>query len=52
MGNVQEVVLVHEDITARRNTESALRDSEERLRLALEAGTMGRLGLERMHWRT
>ncbi len=41
MGNVQEVVLVHDDITARRNTESALRDSEERLRLALEAGTMG-----------
>lgn len=40
-GNVREVILVHEDITARRRTDMALRDSEERLRLALEAGHMG-----------
>lgn len=40
-GNVQQVVIVHEDITARQYAEMALRDSEERLRLALEAGRMG-----------
>ncbi|HEX6241189.1 MAG TPA: PAS domain-containing protein, partial [Polyangiales bacterium] len=32
-GRLQEVVLVHEDITARLRTESALRESEEKLRL-------------------
>lgn len=32
-GQVREVVLVHEDITARRRAESALRASEEKLRL-------------------
>jgi PAS domain S-box-containing protein len=33
VGRVQEVVLVHEDITARMRAESALRESEEKLRL-------------------
>ena len=32
-GRVQQVVLVHEDITARRHAESALRESEEKFRL-------------------
>jgi PAS domain S-box-containing protein len=32
-GAVREVVLVHEDITARRQAEGALRESEEKLRL-------------------
>ena len=40
-GRIEEVVVVHEDITARKNTDIALRESEERLRLALEAGRMG-----------
>ncbi|AMV17382.1 PAS domain S-box protein [Planctomyces sp. SH-PL14] len=40
-GAIQEVVLVHDNITARREAETALRESEERLRLALEAGRMG-----------
>ncbi|HUR39772.1 MAG TPA: PAS domain S-box protein [Verrucomicrobiae bacterium] len=40
-GVVQEVVLVHDDVTARRRAEDALRESEERLRLALDAGQMG-----------
>lgn len=35
-GRVVEVVLVHEDITARRRAETALRDSEERLRLLVD----------------
>ena len=33
VGHVREVVLVHEDITARRRAEEALRESEEKLRL-------------------
>ncbi|MGN6547095.1 MAG: PAS domain S-box protein [Aureliella sp.] len=41
LGQVREVILVHEDITARRQTDAALRESEERLRLALQAGRMG-----------
>ncbi len=32
-GKVREVVLVHDDITARRRAEAALRESEEKLRL-------------------
>jgi PAS domain S-box-containing protein len=32
-GIIQEVVLVHDDITARRKAEAALRESEEKLRL-------------------
>ncbi|MGI9013634.1 MAG: PAS domain S-box protein [Phycisphaerales bacterium] len=32
-GMIREVVLVHDDITARRKTEAALRESEEKLRL-------------------
>jgi PAS domain S-box-containing protein len=32
-GRVEQVVLVHEDITARRRAESAVRESEEKLRL-------------------
>jgi len=34
------------DITAHRRTESALRLSEERLRLALEAGRLGSVGVQ------
>jgi PAS domain S-box-containing protein len=40
-GQVQEVVLIHEDITEARQASEALRESEERLRLALDAGTCG-----------
>ncbi len=36
-GNVREVVLVHEDITARRRAEAALQESEERLRLLADS---------------
>ncbi|HEX6962659.1 MAG TPA: PAS domain S-box protein [Lacipirellula sp.] len=40
-GEVTEVVLIHEDITDQKLAEEALRQSEERLRLALAAGRMG-----------
>jgi PAS domain S-box-containing protein len=40
-GRVRQVILVHQDITSRMLSDEALRDSEERLRLALEAGQMG-----------
>jgi PAS domain S-box-containing protein len=40
-GKIGEVVLVHDDMTARRRAEQALQTSEERLRLALDAGRMG-----------
>lgn len=40
-GVVREVVFVHEDVTASRRAQSALLDSEERLRMALDAGQMG-----------
>ncbi len=40
-GNVREVVLMHEDVTARRKAEEAFRGSEEWRRLALDAGRMG-----------
>lgn len=40
-GNVQEVILVHDDITSRQKADTDLRESERRLRLALEAGRMG-----------
>jgi PAS domain S-box-containing protein len=39
-GAVREVVLVHEDVTEKRRAEEQLRGSEERLRLALAAGSM------------
>jgi PAS domain S-box-containing protein len=39
-GDVREVVLVHEDVTEQRRGEERLRSSEERLRLALAAGSM------------
>ena len=40
-GAVTAVVLVHLDLTARLDAEEALRSSEARLRVALEAGEMG-----------
>ena len=40
-GDTVGVVLVFRDVVAKRAAESALRTSEERLRLALEAGRMG-----------
>lgn len=40
-GQVREVVLIHEDVTARRVAEQALRKSNERLDLALQAADMG-----------
>ncbi len=39
-GAVREVVLVHEDVTQARHGQERLRESEERLRLALGAGRM------------
>lgn len=39
-GVVQEVVLVHEDVTGTRTGQERLRASEERLRMALAAGRM------------
>jgi PAS domain S-box-containing protein len=40
-GETIGVVMVFRDITGRRATENALRESEQRLRLALEAGEIG-----------
>ena len=40
-GSVREVMLIHEDVTARVEADTALRRSEERLRLALFAGNIG-----------
>jgi PAS domain S-box-containing protein len=40
-GNIREVALVLEDVTARMEAEEALRSSEERTRYALEAANMG-----------
>jgi PAS domain S-box-containing protein len=40
-GQVQEVVLIHEDITARKHAEDALRENRERLELALQAANLG-----------
>jgi two-component system CheB/CheR fusion protein len=40
-GTITGTVGVNRDITERRRAEQALRDSEQRLRLALEAGRMG-----------
>ncbi len=40
-GQIQSIVAVCVDITARRQAEEAHREGEERLRLALEAGRMG-----------
>jgi PAS domain S-box-containing protein len=40
-GSVREVMLIHEDITDRVEADTALRRSEERLRLALLAGNIG-----------
>jgi PAS domain S-box-containing protein len=39
-GGVREVVVVHEDVTEKQRGEERLRCSEERLRLALAAGSM------------
>ncbi len=40
-GETMGAVLVFRDVTERRATEAALKDSEERLRLALDAGEIG-----------
>lgn len=45
-GQARHVILVIEDITRRRQTEQALRDSEERLRLALTAANQGLYDLD------
>lgn len=48
------VILVFRDVSAQRRSERILRNSEERLRLALEAGRMGTwewdIETERVHW--
>ncbi len=53
-GAVTAVVLVHLDLTGRVEAEEALRASESRLRLALEAGRMGAwewvIAEGRVHW--
>ncbi len=53
-GVVRGVVLVFRDISQRRRAEESLRDSEQRLRLALEAGRMGiwewRIGSNEVLW--
>jgi PAS domain S-box-containing protein len=41
VGQPRSILAVSVDITARRKAEAALRDSESRLRLALDAGRMG-----------
>src|SRR5690606_38562569 len=40
-GRVREVLLIHEDLTERQESETHLRQAEERLRLATEAGNIG-----------
>src|SRR5690606_9701343 len=37
----REVLLIHEDLTERQESETHLRQAEERLRLATEAGNIG-----------
>lgn len=53
-GVVTEVVLVHMDLTARVEAEEALRASDARLRVAVEAGRMGtwewNVAEDRVHW--
>ena len=40
-GRVREVMLIHEDVTSRFESELALKDSEQRLRLATDAAKIG-----------
>jgi len=40
-GTVQEVMLVHEDVTDQIDAQHDLREAEERLRIAVEAGNIG-----------
>jgi len=48
-GRVREVVLIHEDITARKRAESALKESEERFRATVDQAAVGvaQVGLDR-----